>query len=91
MGPLPSIHFLIVSKLSQRLNFLLIMTDQQRGDCLGIDGHPCLLTPTMDAIAGAGARFTHAYSSCPVYPRPALAVVGPVSRDAWVGRLPGRR
>jgi len=48
-----------------RPNFLLIMTDQQRGDCLGIEGHPVLLTPTMDRIAGQGARFVHAYSSCP--------------------------
>jgi len=46
-------------------NILLIMTDQQRGDCLGIDGHPVLLTPTMDAIAGQGVRFTRAYTTCP--------------------------
>jgi len=48
-----------------RPNVLLIMTDQQRGDCLGIDGHPVLLTPTMDRIAGQGVRFTHAYTTCP--------------------------
>ncbi len=46
-------------------NVLLIMTDQQRGDCLGIDGHPVLLTPTMDRIAGRGVRFSRAYSTCP--------------------------
>lgn len=51
---------------SERPNFLLIMTDQQRGDCLGIDGHPVLLTPNMDGIAGAGGRFRRAYSTCPV-------------------------
>ena len=48
-----------------RPNFLLIMTDQQRGDCLGIEGHPVLLTPTMDNIARRGARFTRAYTTCP--------------------------
>ncbi len=48
-----------------RPNILLIMTDQQRGDCLGIDGHPCLMTPTLDALAAGGARFSHAYSTCP--------------------------
>ncbi|MCP4639781.1 MAG: arylsulfatase [bacterium] len=48
-----------------RPNILLIMTDQQRGDCLSIDGHPVLLTPTMDRIAGQGVRFNHAYTTCP--------------------------
>ena len=48
-----------------RPNILLIMTDQQRGDCLSIDGHPVLLTPTMDHLAAAGVRFTNAYSTCP--------------------------
>ena len=48
-----------------RPNILLIMTDQQRGDCLSIEGHPCLVTPNMDSIAGGGVRFSRAYSSCP--------------------------
>ncbi|MHB1357685.1 MAG: arylsulfatase [Anaerolineae bacterium] len=50
---------------SERPNILLIMTDQQRGDCLSSAGHPVLLTPNMDTIAEAGVRFTQAYSSCP--------------------------
>lgn len=53
------------SKANQRPNILLIMTDQQRGDCLGIEGHPVLLTPTLDELACRGARFTRAYSTCP--------------------------
>ena len=48
-----------------RPNILLIMTDQQRGDCLSSAGHPVLLTPNMDTIAEAGVRFTQAYASCP--------------------------
>jgi arylsulfatase A-like enzyme len=47
-------------------NFLVIMTEQHRGDSLSCEGHPVLLTPTMDHIAGRGVRFSHAYSSCPV-------------------------
>ncbi len=46
-------------------NFLLIMTDQQRGDCLSAEGHPVLLTPNMDSIAQTGVRFSHCYSTCP--------------------------
>ncbi|WP_127583493.1 arylsulfatase [Paenibacillus koleovorans] len=50
----------------KRPNIILIMTDQQRGDCLGIEDHPVLLTPNMDSIAGQGARFAKCYSTCPV-------------------------
>ncbi|MCE9615858.1 MAG: arylsulfatase [Lentisphaerae bacterium] len=49
-----------------RPNFLVIMTDQQRGDALGCEGHPVLLTPNMDAIAAGGIRFRRCYSTCPV-------------------------
>ena len=48
-----------------RPNILLIVTDQQRGDCLGIDGHPVLQTPNMDEIACDGVRFRRAYAECP--------------------------
>lgn len=53
------------SSQSSKPNFLLIMTDQQRGDCLGIEGHPVLLTPNMDDLARRGVRFAHAYATCP--------------------------
>ncbi len=48
-----------------RPNILLIMTDQQRGDCLGCDGHPVLETPYLDQLAAEGTRFRHAYSAVP--------------------------
>jgi len=48
-----------------RPNIILINTDQQRGDCLSVEGHPVLLTPNMDGIATEGVRFTHFYSGCP--------------------------
>jgi len=52
-------------KDQQRPDILFITTDQQRGDCLGAEGHPVLLTPTMDGIAASGVRFSHFYSACP--------------------------
>ena len=48
-----------------RPNILFILTDQQRGDCLGIDGHPVLQTPNLDWLAHSGTRFQRAYSECP--------------------------
>ena len=44
--------------MSDRPNIILIVTEQHRGDCLSIDGHPVLMTPNMDHIAGRGVRFT---------------------------------
>lgn len=51
--------------MQSRPNILLLVTEQHRGDCLGIEDHPVLMTPNMDAIAGAGVRFRRAYSTCP--------------------------
>lgn len=50
----------------QRPNILLIMTDQQRWDALGLEGHPVLTTPNLDALGARGIHFTHAHSACPV-------------------------
>ena len=52
--------------MDDRPNFLIIMTDQQRADCLSIEGHPALLTPNLDNVAAEGVRFSHAYATCPV-------------------------
>lgn len=49
----------------QQPNILLIMTDQLRGDCLGIAGHPDVKTPYLDTLASKGVLFENAYSSCP--------------------------
>lgn len=46
-------------------NIVLIMTDQMRGDCLGIAGHPDVKTPYLDTLAAKGTLFDHAYSACP--------------------------
>lgn len=46
-------------------NIVLIMTDQMRGDCLGIAGHPDVKTPYLDSLAAKGTLFDRAYSACP--------------------------
>lgn len=51
--------------MSHRPNFLIITSDQQRGDCLGIEGRR-VRTPFLDALAGEGARFTAAICPSPV-------------------------
>lgn len=47
-------------------NVLLICVDHWPGRLLGCDGHPCVLTPTLDQLARNGIRFTNAYSATPV-------------------------
>lgn len=46
-------------------NILFLMTDQQRGDCLGAAGNRAIRTPNLDRIAADGVRFSAAYSSTP--------------------------
>ena len=46
-------------------NIVFIMTDQMRGDCMGIAGHPDVKTPFLDTLAAQGTRFDRAYSACP--------------------------
>lgn len=52
--------------MADKPNILLITTDQQRGDCTGIDGHPILETPHLDQLANEGVYFPRAYTPCPV-------------------------
>lgn len=46
---------------SKRPNVVLILTDDQRWDCLGVAGHPYLKTPHIDRLAKEGAYFKNAF------------------------------
>ena len=72
--------------MSARPHLLLITTDQQRGDCLGCDGHPVLETPYLDELAEGGARFRHAYTAVPSCTPARAAIL--TGMDQWNhGRL----
>lgn len=51
--------------MADQPNILLIHTEHHRGDSLGCERHPVLLTPNMDNIAYQGTRFSRFYSACP--------------------------
>ena len=69
-----------------RPNLILITTDQQRGDCLGCDGHPVLETPYLDELAEQGVRFNHAYTAVPSCTPARAAIL--TGMDPWNhGRL----
>lgn len=52
------------AQVPQKPNIILIMTDQQRGDCVGWASSQ-VKTPNLDAIAREGVCFDHAYSTTP--------------------------
>jgi arylsulfatase A-like enzyme len=47
--------------MTDRPNFLLFITDQQRADHLGCYGNEILRTPNIDSLAAHGTRFSHFY------------------------------
>ena len=63
-----------------RPNLVLITSDQQRADCLGLAGHPDLATPHLDALGRGGAHFRAAYTPCPI--------CSPARRSLMTGRSP---
>ena len=52
--------------MARRPNLLLVHSDQHRWDCLGLRGAGRVRTPRLDALAGGGVDFTHAFTPNPV-------------------------
>jgi arylsulfatase A-like enzyme len=46
---------------ANRPNLVLLLTDDQRWDCLGCAGHPFLKTPNIDRLAAEGVHFRNAF------------------------------
>lgn len=53
-------------KAAKRPNIVLIVSDDQGYNDIGIQGCKDIPTPNMDAFARGGVRFTNGYVSCPV-------------------------
>ena len=52
--------------MTNRPNFLFIITDQQRADHLGCAGNTVVQTPNIDGIASRGARWDRFYVANPI-------------------------
>ena len=52
--------------MTERPSYILFITDQQRYDHLGCNGHPVLRTPNIDAIADTGVNYDRFYVASPV-------------------------
>jgi choline-sulfatase len=47
-------------------NLLIFMSDEHNPKVMGCAGNPVIHTPTLDALAQRGTRFTSAYTTCPI-------------------------
>lgn len=52
--------------MTDRPNFVLIVTDQHCADWLGCAGHSVVKTPNIDRLAARGLRFTEFHTASPV-------------------------
>ncbi|MDV3050707.1 MAG: sulfatase-like hydrolase/transferase, partial [Planktomarina sp.] len=68
------------NNLTEKPNFLFIITDQQRADWLGCMGHPVVRTPNIDSIAAEGTAFEDFHV--------ALPVCAPNRASLMTGRMP---
>jgi choline-sulfatase len=63
-------------------NLLVLMSDEHNPKFLGAAGHPFIATPSLDALAARGTRFTSAYTTCPIcVPARAAFAVGRYVHD----------
>lgn len=52
--------------MGRRPNILLILTDQQRFDTLGVNGNPVIKTPALDQLAADGVNLTNVFVQSPM-------------------------
>ena len=75
-----------MASLNDRPNILLIVTDQQHPDTLGLLDRIPVQTPNLDRLAAGGTTFTRAYTPCPLCtPARASLLTGqyPSRHGAW--------
>ena len=51
--------------MSEKMNVIFFITDQQRANHLGCAGNSVIKTPNLDRLAGEGVRFSNAYVANP--------------------------
>jgi len=66
--------------MNKKLNFLVIITDQQRWDSLGCYGNKFVETPNIDKLAETGAKCANSFTPWPV--------CSPARATMWTGVYP---
>lgn len=70
------------SRLPERPNVLLFLTDDHGHWAMAPSGNSELHTPNLDFLADSGARMANAFTPCPV--------CSPARASLWTGRLPSQ-
>jgi arylsulfatase A-like enzyme len=52
--------------MTTRPNILFVTVDQWPASLTGYEGHPAILTPTLDQLARNGVRYPRTYAECPI-------------------------
>ncbi len=66
-------------------NILFVFSDQHRHDVLGCAGHPLVQTPTLDALAARGVRFSEVWCQSPIcQPSRASVITGRYAHELGV-------
>lgn len=52
--------------MSEKPNIVYIFSDQHRGDSMGFTGHPVVITPNLDMLAGQGVSFSRCSTNSPL-------------------------
>lgn len=73
--------------MSDRLNVILILSDDQGSVDLGCYGSDDLVTPNLDRLAASGVRFTDFYSNAPICMPSRVSLL--TGRDFPRGLIPG--
>ncbi|HJP31894.1 MAG TPA: sulfatase-like hydrolase/transferase [Candidatus Latescibacteria bacterium] len=73
--------------MSERLNVILILSDDQGSVDLGCYGSDDLETPNLDRLAASGVRFTNFYANAPICMPSRVSLL--TGRDYPRGLLPG--
>jgi arylsulfatase A-like enzyme len=63
-------------------NVIVVLTDQFRYDCVGVNGSPVARTPRIDQFANEGVRFTHAFTP--------TGICSPARTSMLTGQYPHR-
>jgi arylsulfatase A-like enzyme len=78
-------------------NFLVLVTDDQRWDCLSCMGHPILKTPALDRLAAGGVTFTNAFVTASICSASRASIISGlyarhhgVGMKRFSGNLPSR-
>lgn len=73
-------------------NVILILTDQMRGDCLGVNDNDQIMTPFLDHLSHGGMNFQNAHSANPscIAARASIMTGLPSEKNGYFGYCDGQ-